>query len=174
MRPISFALVAITVLFGFLRTPAFAETVDRIDIVTRGIYAIAIKETVAAPGTAAGANHRLEKPTLTESTQTIPARVGLWFGFEFRIVGLPADGSAILKRTTIYPDGGVRNPATGKAVTRDEVTDTYKADGVPFVGFRFDHDWEMVPGIWTIEVSQDGKTLASQSFTVTKDSANSQ
>ena len=36
-------------------------------------------------------------------------------------------------------------------------------------GYGFDHDYELVPGVWRIEMKHDGKTLMTQEFTVFKE-----
>ena len=78
MRPISFALVAIAALFGVLRAPAFAETVDRIDIVS-GIHkgADAGNPAAARPAPIIARETHIDRVDADH-----PARVGLWFGFE--------------------------------------------------------------------------------------------
>jgi hypothetical protein len=35
-------------------------------------------------------------------------------------------------------------------------------------GYQFGHDWEIVPGTWTIELWDGDRKLASQSFQVVK------
>ena len=36
-------------------------------------------------------------------------------------------------------------------------------------GYGFDHDYELIPGAWRIEMQVDGKTLMTQEFTVFKE-----
>jgi hypothetical protein len=158
---------AAAVLLGLISAPALAQTVERIDVVKYGVYAGPPGEAIASPGTVAGVERQLADSKLIETTRTIPARPGLRFGIEYRIVGEPAGGMISLKRTTIYPEGGVRNPSTGKTAMRDEAMEQHEVGAVDYSGFRFDDPWEMVPGTWTIELSYEGRTLASESFTVT-------
>jgi hypothetical protein len=51
-----------------------------------------------------------------------------------------------------------------------EIDQTTKAwrDGLVecFQGFGFDHEYEMVPGRWTIALQYEGREIASQSFVV--------
>jgi hypothetical protein len=165
---------AVAVLLGLICAPALAQTVERIEIVKHGMYAGPSGEAIASPGTVAGVERQLAETKLIETTRTISARAGLRFGIEYRIVGEPAGGIISLKRTTIYPEGGVRNPSTGTTAMRDEAVEPHEVGAVNYSGFRFDDPWEMVPGIWTIELSHGGKTLASESFTVTNDAAKRQ
>ena len=44
---------------------------------------------------------------------------------------------------------------------------SYVVDGLSHVGFTFEHDWEMVPGPWTMIVSLRGDEIARKDFTVT-------
>jgi len=174
MTRISVMRAAVAVLLGVISAPALAQTIERIDIVKHGIYAGSSGEAIASPGAVAGVERQLAETKLIETTRTIPARPGMRFGIEYRIVGAPAGGMVSLKRTTIYPAGGVRNPSTGKSATRDEVMESHEVGSVDFSGFRFDDSWEMVPGTWTIELSYGDKTLASESFTVTNDAVKPQ
>jgi hypothetical protein len=62
----------------------------------------------------------------------------------------------------VKPDGSVSKGYTF-ADTRRINTD----GGVKlWAGFRFENDYELVPGEWRLELSYEGKTLASQNFTV--------
>jgi hypothetical protein len=33
-------------------------------------------------------------------------------------------------------------------------------------GWIFEHPWELVPGVWEVEILVDGRTVIKQSFTV--------
>jgi hypothetical protein len=37
---------------------------------------------------------------------------------------------------------------------------------ISYTGYSFDQAWEFVPGVWTLEVLQGKRLLASMSFTV--------
>jgi hypothetical protein len=164
---------AFGIVLGLISAPALAQHVERIEIVEYGVYAAPSANTVAAPGTASGVVHEVPQIKLVEKTQTIPARVGVRFGIEYRIVGSATDNQVNLKRMTIFPGGGLRNPSTGKVVTRDEATEPHAIGDLQYSGYVFDDPWELVPGTWTIELWFEDKRLASQSFTVTPDASQS-
>ena len=37
-----------------------------------------------------------------------------------------------------------------------------------YLGYGFEHAWEIVPGTWTYQIWHDGRKLAERSFTVEK------
>jgi hypothetical protein len=105
---------------------------------------------------------------LKEKTYRISARTGVRFGVRYRIVGQPADADVKVKLVIRFPPAGLRNPQTGTPSYSDESTITRKVGKVTTAGFGFDRDWEMVPGIWTIEIWDGNRRLLEQRFTVVK------
>jgi hypothetical protein len=58
------------------------------------------------------------------------------------------------------------NPRTGNATTVDEWARPINAGIGRYSGWRFDETWEMVPGVWTMQVVYEGRVLVEQSFQV--------
>jgi Domain of unknown function (DUF3859) len=115
---------------------ARAQAVQAVEITEFGIYTTDNPTSSAAPGTASGRIDEVSNIKLVQSTATIPARVGVEFGFRYKIVGQPGAapppqaGSSILgiqltapppppipsvnlKYVTRIPKPGMRNPETG-------------------------------------------------------------
>jgi hypothetical protein len=140
--------------------------IDRIEVVGTGIFQAEKTATERAPGTAAGTRHILAGTTLIKSTTRIEARVGVHFGMQFRIAGRPDKAPIRLLSVTQYPAPGLKNPATGSVMRRGENTLAATIGAVNYRGYLFEHDWELVPGAWTLELWHGGRMLAKQTFQV--------
>lgn len=102
------------------------QTIQRVEITEVGIFTTHDEKTVVAPGTALGTQSRVSHITLAQSTTTIPARLGVEFGFRYRIVG---DGKSVaVKITTRVPPPGLRNPNTGNVILTDNRSVPGKSD----------------------------------------------
>jgi len=145
-----------------------AQQVQRIEISDPGIYKADITDTKEAPGAIAGRTNLLSNIKIDQSTTTIPAKLGISFGFKYNAVGTSNGTSVKLKMVTHYPSPGLREPKTGNIMMRDE---SYTERKLGASGYRFytlEESWELVPGTWTFEVWEGDRKLATQSFTVIK------
>lgn len=149
-------------------TAASAQTVSRVEISDPGIYRTEIEKTVDAPDTAAGKHHVVRSRKLVERTTRIPALRSTEFGFTYRVIGNPANASVTLRFVTRFPPGGLRNPSTNTVHSFNETTVTATLGRLRIEGYRFDHEWEIVPGTWVFEIWHDEKLLASQAFEVVR------
>jgi hypothetical protein len=141
-------------------------TVDRIDVVDAGIYAVetgaatpdpdAPGETIVAPVTA----------TLVEATTAIPGRLGLEFGFRYIVVGTPAGAEVPLDFVITYPPPGLADPADAEPLRESRFTRGKKIGETLYLGYAFENEWEIVPGEWTMEIWQGGEKRASRTFAV--------
>jgi|SRR5262245_37122910 len=155
---LSFVLLAIA-------SAANAQTIQRIEIAEPGIYrAAGTLSTRSEPGTTGGTFTMLAGPGLVEATTTIPATVGVMFGFQYNTFG--SRGFATLKFVTLLPEPGMRDPKTGAVKLRGEYLEKVMVGGMEFKGYSFDHSWEIVTGVWTFEIWDGDRKLASQSFNV--------
>jgi hypothetical protein len=147
---------------------AHAQTVDRIDVTEFGIYTADTKQILRAPRSTTGISQRVSAASihLVKSTTTVPGRLGLRFGFRYQIVG--TGDSVTLKRVTHIPAPGVQNPQKGPILTSEVMAPT-AIGKMEIAGYQFGHDWEIVPGTWTIELWDGDRKLASQSFKVVKE-----
>lgn len=164
------ALLTLSLLF-LLTAPSLAAAkvrVDRIEVVAAGLFKSKIAKRIASPGSATGTRDVIASEKLLRRTTEITARLGVEFGLRYRIVGAPKGGKVPVKIVTIYPGDGLHNPKADKATQREELNVDREIGRVPYESYRFDHDWEMVPGVWSFEFWYDGHKLAEQKFTVTK------
>src|SRR5262245_20146903 len=94
--------------------------IDRIEIVEWGIFRNDRQATVPDPDSAAGTRNIVGNIQLQQATTTVPALVGMKFGFHFRVVGSPRGGIVSLKLVTRFPSQGITNPNTGKTFSSTE------------------------------------------------------
>lgn len=142
--------------------------VERIEIVEAGIYRADTAAVEFAPGTATGRRNVLSETRLVTATTRVEAAIGVHFGVRYRVVGRPDGASVKLVSVTLYPAPGLTNPASGMVQSRGEHTLYATIGRINYRGYVFEHDWEVVPGIWTIELWDGRRKLASQAFDVVK------
>jgi hypothetical protein len=154
--------------FGSLSAYAQQSHIDRIDIVDYGTYTAQTESHIAAPGTAAGSWTTLGKIQHAVTTRTIPTEIGVRFGFSYIVVGEPQGAPLSLHVVNIFPSPGLNNPAGQQPKERDEYDRIIHVGEELYTGYRFDHDWEIVPGTWTFQLWYDGRMAAEQKFTIVK------
>jgi hypothetical protein len=140
--------------------------VDRIDIVEAGIFRAATLSIEHAPDTATRQRNVLAETKLVTATTRIEAKLGVHFGMRYRLVGRPNNATVKLTSITQYPVPGLRNPLVGKPQTRGEHSLFATIGTINYRGYVFEHDWELVPGVWTFEIWDGQRKLASQAFEV--------
>lgn len=67
------------------------------------------------------------------------------------------------------PSPGVLNPETGKTVTEDVSFWDRRIGSTNYNAYGFAHDWEIVPGIWTLEIWDGDRKMTSQGFLIKKE-----
>ena len=174
------AVFAICVLIAS-STAVRAQAVQRIDITEYGIYATETASSVAEPGTASGRIEMVANTKLVQSTTAVPARVGVEFGYRYKIVGQPttalagqnnatmagqADPKVTLKYVTHIPPPGIRNPATKNVTLTNIFYQDHKVGEELYRLYRLTDSWEVVPGVWTLEIWDGDRQLVSQGFQV--------
>ena len=151
-------------------TGAYAQTprVDRIDVVEYGIYTATTTGHEAAPGTAVGAVNTISDLQHAATARTVPAQQGIRFGFRYTVVGAPAGADVPLHMVTIFPPPGLTNPATQQLKAQSEYDSSATIGTASYKGYQLTAPWEVVPGVWTLQIWYQGRKLAEQSFTVVK------
>ena len=171
---------------------ARAQSVQAIEITEYGVYTTASDASSAAPGTASGKIEQVSNIKLVQSTATVPARVGVEFGFRYKIVGQsaaappPQTGTTILgiqlgsqqapppvptvnlKYVTRIPKPGMRNPETGNVTLTNIFYQEHKVGEELYRLYRLTERWEVVPGTWTLEIWDGDRKLSSQDFLLKK------
>jgi len=130
-------------------------------VVSAGVFGVA-----GAASAAVGSPVRAAAAVLQTDTDTIEARPGTNFGFEYTVTGLPTDRPVRLELVVRHPpmrfdDGTTRSESRG-AVTAVPADGRYHDVFL----YRFDRPDDLVPGDWTLQVSRDGRVLAERVFHV--------
>jgi len=161
-------LVPLFVVLGICAASAadMQPKINNVDFVEAGIYEAKQVARVALPD-AGNVPKLITDVQLTEKTTTIPAKLGLRFGFRYRLVGRQPGAIANLKLVVRIPE----RPKPEEVPVRRTVGDVHH------FGFTFEPT-ELVPGTWTFEIwqlpadsTQDaGKAekLAEQKFDVVR------
>src|ERR1700760_380622 len=110
-------MLALGAFFGLMLGAAHAQTVERIDVTEFGIYTADTTRIVSAPQSTTGIAQHVSASSikLAKATTTVPGRIGVRFGFRYRIVG---EGQSVtLRRIVHIPEPGVHNPEKGIILT---------------------------------------------------------
>jgi Domain of unknown function (DUF3859) len=130
-----------------------------------GLFRASVVGTMEQPDTAIGRTNQLSGVEKLEATTTVPARLGVSFGLEYRLTGDREGDAATIQIVVVPPKAGLLNPATGRRVHRESWRPSIVLVGATaIVGYKLEHDWEVVPGLWRFEIWQAGRKLAQQSF----------
>lgn len=146
---------------------ALAEQVkiDHIEIVTFGIFSSGkITKQEDRPGTN-GIKLR-EGRKLLSQTEIVPGIVGTTFGIQYVLQGAPKGQVVKLTYVTRFPRPGMVNDKLLKMEKSEfEWNDTIGESAIRT--YTLDHEWEVVPGDWTLEFYYDGRKIGEKHFTMT-------
>jgi hypothetical protein len=145
---------------------AQAPSVERIDIIEYGTYTVDRRvQGRDARGinqaTATNVQHAVP-------TTDIPARIGTTFGFRYKVLGKPEQTPVMLRRIVVFPAPGLRPSSSVKPLPQDEFTVQARIGETNYIFYTLEDAFELVPGSWVIEIWQDNRKLAAQSFTLIK------
>jgi hypothetical protein len=143
-----------------------AAEIEGAEILKFGIYKTEILRKEAASGAAGGTKGVVKNQKLVEPTTRIPAHKGVEFGFEYDIKGQSAGDAVEVTNKYLHPP--VTNPQTKKSFTSQTTNGKQKIGRTAYIGYEFEHDWEVVSGTWTLQVFCQGKKIAEKSFQVIK------
>lgn len=149
-------------------THAHKAQIERIDIVGKGIYHVAVDKMTPDKQAPTGVVSSVKKATKIEDTTTVHAGIGLEFGIQYVIVGSPKRASVPIRIVNVYPSQGLRNPKTHKLFRRVEFVRNKIIGDVNYAGYAFEHRWEILPGKWKFELWYNNHKMAEQSFIVRK------
>jgi hypothetical protein len=98
-------------------------------------------------------------PVVVAGTSCIPLKLGTSFGVQFEAQqdgGAAENGRAAVRLTWHYPPGSTRPPIVqGWTVPLGAKTTA---------SYTLEHDWELIPGEWRIEISDGTRKLAERVF----------
>ena len=163
-KAITLSLFSIFCAFSISLGQANAANVYGVKIWEQGVYDCSI--TSYKPS-AVGGNDARSRCTLLEATRTVRARVGSHYGCKFELLGSPEGETVRLKYHWKFPRPGLLNPTTKERFLE---YDTYwdhqvgQKDG--YAGYTIDHQGELVPGTWTVEIKYEDRVLGSCTFEI--------
>jgi hypothetical protein len=160
----SLAVLSVFWLLYSLRANVWGQSVRAIEILDYGIYTAKILTKKPAEKTATGDWNVIETAGIVKRTTDIPASLGTRFGILYVVKGEPTGQIVNLQKITIHP--GLKNPEKKEFVYKSNYLIEAEI-GIPrHSGYGFDHEWEVVPGKWTIELWYKGRKLAEKTFAV--------
>jgi Domain of unknown function (DUF3859) len=161
--------VKITAIAGVMllaSSSAWAQDVQRIEIVEHGIYTA---DKSSCNRDAQGIE-RCERSNIRHAATTwnVPAQLGVEFGLRYRVVGAPKGSKISVKRNWLIPEPGFRAPNASQPIRRLERSDDAVIGEATLVTYGFDDPWELVPGPWVIEFWYGNRKVGEQRFTIGK------
>jgi hypothetical protein len=164
-RSLKFSLL----LLGLVAAPhVLAQDAVRVEIVEWGLYRSDLMGKEPSPEGPSGTRNIVDNVRLQQATTTVPALVGMKFGYRYKVVGGRLGSTVRLKHVTRFPKQGVTNPASGKTYVTDEYHGIAFAGLTLYRGYSLDHDWEVETGPWTLEIWHEDRKLAEKTFMVTR------
>lgn len=134
-------------------------------ITEAGLYVIGGEAPIPMPEGPSGQSRLTSTAQLVSTTTEVPLKLNTRFGFCFTISGISPDGPAELTKVVSHPpirraDGTIKSSYTARRpiqVVNGRVS--------ACEGYGFDHDYELVPGVWKFALLYDGQELVTQQFT---------
>lgn len=165
MISVQMKFFAIASLVLFASYPAIAQVqVKNVEVLDYGIYTVDVN---SSRRDSQGINENLTTSArLAKATTAIPAEQGVEFGMRYKIDGAPAGTVVSLRELTIFPLPGMRPPTASRPVHISRTTTTPKIGDVSYTGYRLDDPWELLPGVWVIQLWYGDHKVAQQNFTV--------
>lgn len=106
----------------------------------------------------------LETPKFKPGCPKVSAVIGSSFGIQVQVNGRP--DMAIVELVTRWTHPVIKNPETGREGSVDEWNSPMNIGLARYAGWKFDQEWELVPGKWKIEILYRDKIMAMQEFEV--------
>lgn len=133
------------------------------EITQSGIYELKATDSNNVAGTSRAPDY-----SFVSDATTVPARKGVNFGFEYRLTGVVRGLPVPIRHVVVFPEGGLRDPKDAKVVARRQYFFDATVGNLYLRGYDLKEDWELVPGIWTLQVWYFEKKLAEKTFTLIK------
>lgn len=142
--------------------PAAAQDV-RVNVFEHGIYTAETVRTEKLPN--GFDSNIVQNICHVMTTEAVPAKMGLQFGMRYRVEGQPVGAPVVLTRITRFPVP-LKPPGGPSAQSASEYATRIAIGATSYAGYGFDHDWELVPGPWIMELWWNSRMLAQQRFEI--------
>lgn len=152
-----------------LGAPAAAQEakVGSLEVIEAGTYT---RRVVSTKRDASGVVQNLvSNPGLILATTRIPARIGVSFGFRYKVTGTPAGKTITVRKETHYPAPGALLPGAKSRLMVNSHQSTVRLDTIQFSGYMIAEPWERIPGKWVFSFWLGDRKLGEQEFTLVAD-----
>ena len=128
-----------------------------------GIFSAKVVKHVAAPDTSSGVREIPGQVTLIEQTREICAALGVQFGFRYHLTGAVPVSRLQVTIQTEHPSFAKWN---GGRSTVDTMASAVYPGQSHWTGWAFRDPTKLVGGTWRFSVTNAGRLLLTQQFTV--------
>jgi hypothetical protein len=162
-QPLEIKMVRFILLCLFVLNANAASAQDwKAEMIDYGVYAVSVGKKVEDENVAGGLRLSYGE-RLIKSTDQVDAIIGTSFGYRYRLNGPVSNVRVTIKVS--HP--ALHDPSTGKEFQTSEWSQIVPAGTVNWnTGWVFDHDWEIMPGEWTLKLYIADKKLFEKSFVV--------
>ncbi len=161
------AMSALALLMFAVQAAAQDARIDRVEVLEFGFYTSDKTGTsTTAPGAAAGRTDTITNVRFLKAPSKVAAGSGVGIGIRFESVGRSRGEETTIRSVWKIPAPGVTNPRSGNTYRQSVVEFKTRVGDVHMRGYTFDEEWEVVRGVWTLEIWQDDRMLAAHNFTV--------
>ena len=101
-----------------------------------------------------------------EATRKVMGRIGVQFGFRYRVTGVRPGTLLPLTIVAKFPPPGVLARDSQKPIVKDDYVDVTTAGKDDFLTWTFEMRSDIVPGIWSFEIWSGDAKLADENFEV--------
>lgn len=119
-----------------------------------------------APGTPGNDVDLSEGCQLALATSTIVAKIGTRFGCTYVLDGSPLSAEISTSIRWVFPPRGLNDPSAGKVHFWADYTVENQIGQTNEFRYQFEEPWELVLGVWTMEIRHGSRKLAECRFDV--------
>jgi hypothetical protein len=156
----------IVIFVSLAAAPASAQEATRVEVFEYGLYEVGPSLGEFAPPNMGYRHETISHAEHLETTRIVPGSVGVSFGVRYRIMGEGLGFPVPLRIVLKFPPQGIYSPEYRDTLYVDE-TESWEILGEDgYSGITFDEQWEIEPGIWTIEFWSGETKLGEEQFEV--------
>ncbi len=134
----------------------------KIEILDFGTYTAIDKKLVEANKTLAGTVYEISKIKFINFDDVIYANIGIFFGIRYKISSKAEYNNIPIQVKVFHPKFITDNQSS----ELEEWTEYRTVNNPKVTGYKFDFDYELVPGIWTIELWYKNYKYCEKRFNV--------
>jgi hypothetical protein len=169
VRRLPIAILSLLLLFHY---PVWAQeaSVTGARMLWYGVYQAGSTTTIedkASPTGRRTVSSGIVPPTV--NSDRIPAALNTRFGFGYVLMGSPANAVAKIRHVRNFPAEGIVNPKAGQRFFKEQVELNLGVSRKDlFIGYLFEENFTLVPGVWHFEVWNGNRKLLEKRFTIYK------